>query len=125
MNKRQTARVASLLPGGVPRKIRIYDNCGETADRYTVVFTGNYRAKTGGCFWYLGLSGAPFHPQGIGCTGEHDRQIDRPTYGHLGKRVKWESLPDDCKRATLNVYCDLWDLRLPENAPVPSITVAA
>ena len=123
MNKRQTARVASLLPGGVPRKIRIYDNCGETADRYTVVFTGNYREKTGGVFWYAGMSGAPFHPQGIGHHGEHDSQIDRPTYSHLGRRIYWELLPADCKRLILDMYCDLWDVPMPKTAPVPSITV--
>ena len=123
MNKRQTLRLQSLLPAGMPRKIRVYDNCGETADRYTVVFTGNYRAKTGGVFWYLGMSGAPFHPQGIGCSGEHDRQIDRPTYSHIGKRVKWDTLPSDCQRAVLNTYCDLWDLPLPTTAPDPGMKV--
>lgn len=77
-----------LLPGGVPRYTRIYDNGGPDApdgsvDRYTVVFTGNYRGRDGICR-YVSMSGAPFHPQGIGQHGEQDRPIDRPRYGHLG-----------------------------------------
>lgn len=40
---------------------RIQDNGGESADRYTVVFSDGD---------YIGMSGAPSHPQGISMWGE-------------------------------------------------------
>ena len=40
---------------------RITDNCGATADRYTVTFSDGD---------YLGLSGLPWHPQGVSQSGE-------------------------------------------------------
>ncbi len=106
--KRQQERLASIFPNGVPKKIRCYDNGGKTADRYTVVFTGNYRANTGRQQWYLGLSGAPFHPQGICQHGESDNSIDTPSYAHLGKKVKYETLPEDVKKAIIETYLYLW-----------------
>jgi len=99
-----------LLPNGVPRYVRCYDNGGETFDRYTVVYTGRYRHKTGGVFWYVGMSSNPFHPQGFGIHGELYSQIDRPTYGHLGKKIKFENLPENCQKLVLSDYADLWDL---------------
>jgi hypothetical protein len=110
MNKKQVVRKNALLPNGVPRYIRCYDNGGKTADRYTVVFTGRYRHKTGQSFWYVGMSGNPFHPLGIGHHGEHNRQIDRPTYAHLGKKIKWSDLTPECQKCVLDTYCDLWDI---------------
>jgi hypothetical protein len=105
---KQQDRLYRLMPSGVPRYVRCYDNGGETADRYTVVYTGRYRGR-GGCF-YLGMNAAPFHPQGIGQHGESDRPIDRPSYGHLGKRIAFEELPPDCQKAVLQDYRELWDL---------------
>ena len=32
---------------------------GKTCDQYTVVFSGRYRYKTGGSFWYVGMSEYP------------------------------------------------------------------
>ncbi len=87
---------------GLP--IRCYDNGGETPDRYTVVFmnrgdygfTRQYIRETGRDFYpCLGMSGAPFHPQGI---GQHsDCKLGR----HLGKRVQFASLPTDCRNAVI------------------------
>jgi hypothetical protein len=105
-------RVSGFVKDGVPRKVRIYDNGGETADRYTVVFTGRYRDKTMGEFWSLGMSGAPFHPQGVGMHSTHPRQIDYPTYGHLGKKISFVDLPEDCQRLVFSDYRYLWDLPL-------------
>lgn len=104
-------RAASLMPSGIPRYIRCYDNGGESLDRYTVVFTGNYRSKTGGDFLYIGMNDSPFHPQGVGMHGGHKEQIDRPGYGHLGKKISFQQLPDDCRALVLRDYCDLWDLK--------------
>lgn len=105
MNKK---RKDAFLPKGIPRYIRLYDN-DKTADRYTCVFTGRYRHNTGGSFWYLGMSTMPFHPQGIGQHGEHHKQIDRPTYGHLGKKIAWADLPEDCQKFIMTNYLYLWD----------------
>jgi hypothetical protein len=125
--KTQQARTARLLPDGVPRWIRCYDNGGETCDRYTVVFTGRYTHKTGGEHCYLGMSGSPFHPQGVCMHGSDFRQIDTiaksgrghcwpPALGrknHLGKRIPFANLPTDCQRAVLQDYCELWNIPLP------------
>jgi len=97
-------RSESLMPGGIPKWVRCYDSKG-TGDRYTVVFT-----RKGGL--YLGMNSQPFHPLGMGMHGEsaNGRPIDRPTYGHLGKRVPFASLPPDCQKAALQTYKKLWKL---------------
>lgn len=119
MTKRQAARQARLLPAGVPRWVRVYDNGGESWDRYTAIYTGRYRHLTGGSFWVRGMSEHPFHPQGFGQMGEYDRQIDTndsgfaPAIGrknHLGKRIRFEDLPEDAQRCVLMDYTELWDL---------------
>lgn len=99
-----------LMPNGVPRYVRCYDDGGKTWDRYTVVFTGRYRSKTGGAFWHVGMSAHPTHPQGFGQHGESDKQIDTPTYGHLGRRIKFEDLPSECRALVRERYVYLWDL---------------
>lgn len=119
-NMNKSKRNEALMPGGIPRYVRCYDNGGETADRYTVVFTGRYTHKTGRKHWYVGMSALPFHPQGVGMHGESDRQIDtrEGSYGgpaigkkcHLGTRVKFEELPHDCRKLVLQDYGYLWDI---------------
>lgn len=103
-------RNAHFAPNGIPKKVRIYDNGGKTFDRYTVVFTGNYAGRDGICS-YLGMSERPFHPQGFCQHGEHRQVIDRPRYGHLGKRIKFESLPEDCRKAVMQDYAAIWQLK--------------
>jgi len=105
-----TTRRARLMPNGEPRYVHCYDNNGKTADRYTVVFTGRYRHKTGGSFLHVGMSANPFHPQGVGMHGESDRQIDYPRYAHLGRRVRFDALPPACQRLILQTYRELWDI---------------
>ena len=97
------------MPGGVPRLVRCYDNGGASADRYTVVFTGRYRERTAE-FMYLSLSERPTHPQGFGQHGFNRLQIDRPRSGHLGRRIKFEQLPDECQACVRRTYSDLWRL---------------
>ena len=111
MTKKQERRLQSLLPNGKPKYVRVYDNQGETIDRYTVVFTGRYGHKTGGETWVLGMNCAPFHPQGFGQHCPCTNRPDYPTYGHLGKKIKFEDLPKDCQTLVLNDYRDLWDLQ--------------
>ncbi len=116
----------ALLPAGVPKWIRAYDNGGTdnektgSYDRYTVVFTGRYRHKTMNCQWYVTSSADPYWAQGVYVHGEFQagmhhfpkRQwaVDRPVSSHLGKRIKWDGLPKDVQDAVLRDYLYLWDL---------------
>ena len=130
MSRSAAARRERLLPGGVPRYVRCYDNGGESADRYSVLFTGRYTHKTGGEYLYLAMSAAPFHPQGVGMHGGCPHQPDtmdsrgrpwarRPPsirrMCHLGRRVEFSELPDDCRKLVLRDYMYIWDLK--EGAP--------
>lgn len=70
---------------------RITDNGGESADRYTVVTNDGD---------YFAMSSSPFHPQGVGLTGEgYD-----PTGGQsrvedkVDRDIRWIDLPSDCQR---------------------------
>lgn len=110
LTRTQKNRIDNLLPDGKPKYVRCYDNGGETADRYTVVFTGNYTSRTNRYHWYLGMSANPFHPLGIGSFGESRTQIDRPKYSHLGKPIKFEDLPEKCQQNVREYYVDLWEL---------------
>ena len=131
MNKKTAKRLQTLLPSGVPKYVRCYDNGGKTFDRYTVVYTGKYRNIPGrGCcpkngpldFQNVGMSEHPFHPQGFGQHGESERQIDvnksgfAPAVGrsnHLGKRILFVQLPPDCQKLVLRDYRELWGLPFP------------
>lgn len=126
LTKKQAERVAQLLPNGEPRWIRCYDDGGETIDRYTVVYTG----KRGG--YYVGMSGAPYHPQGFCQHGEGLVDVPNgswpPAIGrknHLGTRIAFSELPIDCKRVVLQDYCHTWGLPLPDYATMPSIVLAS
>lgn len=113
-------RLQRLLPNGYPRYVRVYDNGGETADRYTVVFTGRYNNRVERSrreYVHFGMSEDPFH--GIGQMGFSKEIIDlkdgrwAPVYGksnHLGKRIHWHEMPDACQKAALHVYKELWEL---------------
>ena len=103
-------RNEQLLPNGNPRWIRCYDNGGETIDRFTVVFTG----KRGG--YYVGMSYNPNSPQGYyqhgGKAWYETQNIDKPSYGHLGRKVHFSNLPKNCKNAIRNEYCEIWEIEL-------------
>ncbi len=115
----------TLMPAGVPRWVRYYDNEGRSADRYTAVFTGRQAAMSGGGrvpdqYPYLAMSGSPFHPQGVGMHGHTDYSpCDAlggkwpPAIGrknHLGTRIKFEDLPPDCQRLVMGDYMAIWKL---------------
>lgn len=103
-------RQEKSMPNGIPRYIRLYDNQGETIDRYTCVFTGRYEGSKDQKI-YLGMSSDPFHPMGVGMHGESETPIDREGYSHLGKKVKFEDIPEQVKKCILQTYTDLWDLK--------------
>ena len=103
-------REEKFMPNGVPRNIRVYDNDGETFDRYTVVYTGNFKGRDGQCY-YVGMSEHPFHPQGFGLHGESPYVIDYPTYSHLGKKITFQTLPKDCQKAVIEDYKEIWRIK--------------
>lgn len=112
------------MPDGIPRYVRVYDNGGVTADRYTVAYTGNFRREHPDHFRreypYVGMSEHPFHPQGFGQHGSSkDRPCDvnskgwAPAIGrtnHLGKRIPFGDLPKDCQRLVTDGYTAIWEL---------------
>lgn len=79
---------------------KIWDNGGETFDRYTIGLKA--RRFDGGLYWpYLGASENPFHPLGFGQHGEWASWHDAQGGPHLGKRVAFESLPEPVQRFIL------------------------
>ena len=72
--------------------LRCYDNGGKTADRYTILPPRWDSHKHRGRFSGVGASAFPFDPQGYGQWGEF---APGP---HLGKRVHWDSLPEDVQK---------------------------
>lgn len=111
-------RAQRLMPAGVPRYVRVYDNGGESYDQYTVVFSGRYAGRTPGTCDYLGMSAEPFHPCGFGQHGEARHVIDAPlgwppAMGrscHLGKRIPFTDLPEPCQQLVVSDYKALWNL---------------
>lgn len=106
------------MPGGIPKWVRIYDNGGESYDRYTCLFTGHYKGRYRGKVEYRAMSEYPFHPQGFGQWGEGSSAMDAhtgwpPAVGrkcHLGTRIPFDALPEDCKRLVAQDYKDLWNI---------------
>ena len=121
MNKKQQARQERLLPNGIPRYVRCYDD-GKGADHITVVYSGHYNngRNRGNIHPYVGMSSAPFHQQGFCQHGESQWKcvdVDKWGFapalgrkGHLGKRIAFSDLPKDCQTVVLQDYKELWKL---------------
>lgn len=86
-----------------PKNIRIYDDGGATADRYTVIYMDEPE-RDPGTYNALCMSADPFSPLGI-C--QHSSAMPGR---HLGKRIRWEDLPEDCRKAVVQ------DCEQPNNA---------
>ena len=78
---------------------RIFDNGGQSIDRYTVAFRGYRVPGYGMVYPYLASSSHPFHPQGFGQHGESREFL---TGKHLGKRVAFDTLPVDVQTFILD-----------------------
>jgi hypothetical protein len=74
-------------------RVRIWDNGGKTADRYTILPPAAVRGFRDRGLWEgIGSDEKPFHPQGFGqhITAEPGR--------HLGRRIHWNELPADVQK---------------------------
>jgi len=109
-------REERLMPDGVPKWVRIYDD-PTTFDRYAVVYTGHYRRNHADWYAYMTLGE---DPRGFSQHGESEFQpIDvnaggwAPALGrkcHLGTRIAFADLPEACQRVATASYRDLWKL---------------
>ena len=86
--------------------LRIYDNGGKTADRYTILPPkwADRAEWGGGCgTWVaLGASRDPFHPQGVGM---HGTATPGP---HLGRRIGWDDLPPKVQQFARQTFGAQW-----------------
>jgi len=106
--KEKSMRVSTLLPNGKPRYIRCYTNNGQTFDQYTIVFTGQYSRKNNGVHRYIKISENPF--QGAANTFYSNEIIDDPAYAHLGRKIKFELLPEECQKFVIMEYKSIWKI---------------
>lgn len=114
-------RTQRLMPGGIPRYVRIYDS-GNSGERYTAVFGKKSNRAPDGTKWfdYVGMSADPFHPQGFGQHGETRwKPCDVNDHGffpamgrtcHLGKRIPFAELPQPCKDLVTSDYKGVWGI---------------
>ena len=71
---------------------RIYDNGGETLDRYTIALKAR-RDPLGRLYYpYLASSTSPFHS-----FGQHGESEHFLRGGHLGTRVAFEDVPEEVR----------------------------
>lgn len=87
----------------IPRYIRIYDNGGETYDRYTVLFT---KKRISGHFMCLSAS----HDLSVGCHFDTMDILDYPSSSHLGNRINFEDLPKKVQQLVVEDYKDIWEI---------------
>jgi hypothetical protein len=76
-----------------------------TAERYTAVFTGFLSIKNPGEYPYLTMNEAPVS---VGDGGTLRR--GRPPVERLGHEIRFQDLPEGCRRLVLDVYGELWGL---------------
>ena len=89
--KRSRAKFSEGAPAYV---LACYDNDGKTCDRYTVLFGAPYwTPDMGRKVQFLGMSGAPTHPQGFSQWGELNA-FDR---SGCGKHIRWLDLPENIR----------------------------
>lgn len=96
----------AIVSTTLPRwSVRLFDNGGETFDRYTAIYTDDDSGET----WYRGMSENPSHPQGYGISGDDDCSgvIERD------QEIDVDSAPDAVQR------CIARDLEDSESATEP------
>lgn len=91
------------LAGAPEYVLDVFDNKGQSCDRYTVMLCGSVLisdgTKQGTYIPYLGMSDAPNHPQGFSQWGElapHEAADYRYRCGH--QRIRWHDLPKHIRK---------------------------
>lgn len=99
--RRQSKRwLDADCPQGV---LCILDNRGQSADRYTVIYSEIYGCKPGreyedGYMMGRGMSEAPSHPQGVGMSFEmRPHEVAAYRYRQKHHYATWSSLPEAVK----------------------------
>jgi hypothetical protein len=104
--------------------IKCFDNGGATLDRYMVVFTKRIGDRSTGYYPYASMSAHPYH--GFGQHGDFNTYIwPMRSTKHLGKRIAFEDLPEDCQKLVSDDYQDYYGSEQPEpteeiQPPTPS-----
>lgn len=95
-------RMPKRFLDGAPEHIAdIFDHPG-TGDRYTVFYRDIAESAGRAWVWYRAMSANPFHPQGIGLSGEmcvHAFSAYRQA--NRRKRIMWFDLPPDVQRCAI------------------------
>ena len=107
MNRYTPRRAGIRWREGAPAHVLdVFDNRGQSADRYSVLFCGEQMitdgTRAGTYIPYLTMSGAPSHPQGISMFGEL-RSWEAAAYRYRFKRfrIRWLDLPEHIRAHTL------------------------
>jgi hypothetical protein len=81
------------------RHISAWDSGADTADRWTVVDLDSGDSCNRGHVMYLAMSALPFHPQGVGLTGEMPLSSVQYTGrgGAFKRRIQFSELPAQCQ----------------------------
>lgn len=112
------SRIDKLLPNGEPRWVRTYDAGCKFADRYTVIFSGNYPDRNKQV-QVLAMGAAPTHLQRFCIHTSYNKQIDVNRWrfslkigqkNHLGIRIRFQDLPEQCKKIVIRNYRDIWGI---------------
>lgn len=106
MTKLEKREARFLKSDGTPKYLRCYESRDDVFDKWTAIYT---RQQDGRCF-YIGMSEHPTWPNGFGQHGDELNMIDRPRYGHLGKKIKFTDLPKACQRLVMREYREMWGI---------------
>ena len=113
MNRQYRPRRARSrwLEGAPPEVLDVFDAGDKYADRYTVFFGGSLLAlpddgaaagRGNVIIPYLGMSGNPSSPQGVGVWGElRAYEVADYRYKHGRERIRWADLPDAVKECVI------------------------
>jgi len=93
----------SNLPG-----VKIYDNGGGTADRYSVFFVEPWMREMA-CGWFtIGMGSSPYSPQGVCMTSTYNK---KPCMTNCGRRISFADLPADCQKVVMDDYLDFYGVK--------------
>jgi hypothetical protein len=93
-----------LLAEAVPRYVRLYDEGGVAAERYTADLTGLLSLKKPGEYLYVRMDDNPLGSGGYTLSRGH------PPYTELGRAASFGDLPEGCKNLVLDMYQKMWNL---------------